>query len=276
MHHAADFAAARSAASHAGEEILRLYARFEAIANAPADISTEADRRAQEIILEYLSQTYPGDAFCAEEATPTLEKVAHAGPRLWIIDPIDGSRGFARKNGEFSVMIALVEHGHIVLGVVLEPARGRVTYAVRGQGCWREDGKEIPQRCKVSTIADWTGATLVRSRSEKGQAPPSTLQKQRYTYSAGIKLAMVARGEADVYTSNYHGFHAWDLCAGHILVEEAGGQVTDARGRAIDYPENGGGAIEGTVASNGLLHEAAIGYRRSAIGQEEEPPAGSR
>jgi 3'(2'), 5'-bisphosphate nucleotidase len=258
MNHSDDLATARVAANLAGEEILRLYAQFEAIANAPANISTEADRRSQELILKHLSQSFPQDAFCAEETTPTLDKVRRAGRRLWIIDPIDGTRGFARKNGEFSVMIALVEGGRPVVGVVLEPARGRVTYAVRGEGCWREDGKEIRQRCRVSAVVEWAGSTLVRSRSEKGQAPPSCLQTQLFTYSAGIKLALVARGEADVYTSDYHGFHAWDICAGHILVEEAGGNVTDARGDPIVYAEDGANEISGVIATNGPLHASAL------------------
>jgi 3'(2'), 5'-bisphosphate nucleotidase len=160
-------------------------------------------------------------------------------------------------------MIALVEAGEVKIGVVLEPVRGRLTFAVRGQGCWREDGKEIAQRCQVSQVASWDQCTLVRSRSEKGRVPPAEGQKHLFTYSAGIKLALIARGEADAYTSNYHGFHAWDLCAGQILVEEAGGQVTNTHGEPIRYPDDGSAMIDGVVASNGHLHAAALeGLRR--------------
>src|SRR5207248_9175604 len=102
----------------------------------PADIGTEAARLSQELILGYLGKAFPGDAFCAEEATPTLAAAAHTGARLWVVDPIDGTRGFARKNGEFSVMIGFVEGGTIGVGVVLEPAPQRLTYAVHGGGCW--------------------------------------------------------------------------------------------------------------------------------------------
>jgi 3'(2'), 5'-bisphosphate nucleotidase len=249
--------AALTAGRRAGREIMALYASFEAIADAPADISTEADRRSQEVILQHLSALFPDDAYCAEEVTPTLERLRRQGPRLWIIDPIDGSRGFARKNGEFSVMIGLVQEGEIALGVVLEPARGRCTWAERGRGCWTQEADAPAKRCQVSRTAELEQATMVRSRSEKPKSGPPP-DRTVYTYSAGIKLALVARGEVEWYASDYHNFHTWDLCAGHILVEEAGGKLTDARGRPVAYRDDGLNLIDGCVASNGLVHVAAL------------------
>jgi len=101
MPYATDLYAALEAAERAGRKLNELYVQFQAIPNAPADISTEADRNSQEIILTYLRQQFPSDAFCAEEETQSLVGVPRLGPRLWIVDPIDGTRGFARKNGEF-------------------------------------------------------------------------------------------------------------------------------------------------------------------------------
>src|SRR2546423_7512904 len=98
--------AALEAARRAGARILEHYEPFEKAPDARADISTIADREAQEIILKHLHETFPADALCAEEKTPSLEGVVTTGPRQWVVDPIDGTRGFARKNGEFSVMIA--------------------------------------------------------------------------------------------------------------------------------------------------------------------------
>src|SRR5262245_58474819 len=118
---------ALEAARAAGQYLMEAYTHFQAIPDAPSDISTEADGRSQEIILQTIRSTFRGDALCAEEATPTLQAAAHTGGRLWIVDPIDGTRGFARKNGEFSVMIAFVEDGQIALGVVHQPAVGRLT-----------------------------------------------------------------------------------------------------------------------------------------------------
>src|SRR5437762_774497 len=108
MPYQAELLAALDAAEHAGRKLQELYEHFRAIPNAPADISTEADRQSQEIILALLHQNFLGDALCAEEETPALAGTSRTGPRLWIVDPIDGTRGFARKNGEFSVMIGFV------------------------------------------------------------------------------------------------------------------------------------------------------------------------
>ena len=98
--------AALEAAERAGRAVLEQYARFEVIPDAPASITTAADHEAQEIILGHLHQVFPQDALCAEETTVTLAQAVCTGSRLWIVDPIDGTRGFARKNGEFSLMIA--------------------------------------------------------------------------------------------------------------------------------------------------------------------------
>src|SRR5262245_54848549 len=163
MLHEAELHAALDAAQQAGKKLKELDEHFRVIPNAPANISTEADRQSQEIILTALRAKFPGDALCAEEETPTLKAAPRIGPRLWIVDPIDGTRGFARKNGEFSVMIGFVEQGQVMVGVVLEPAKDRLTYAVRGNGCWRRDGNGEPTRCEVTATADLSAATLTQS-----------------------------------------------------------------------------------------------------------------
>jgi 3'(2'), 5'-bisphosphate nucleotidase len=269
-----ELAAALGAAAAAGRIILEAYETFTAIPNARADISTEADRQAQETILVYLRRAFPGDALCAEEQTPTLAAAAHTGPRLWVVDPIDGTRGFAMKNGEFSVMVGFVDEGRIALGVVLEPAAGRLTYAVRGGGCWaRDGGAAAPVACRVSATARLAEATLVQSRSRKPNVPSQAARalrpaRVRETYSAGIKLGLVARGEADVYLNDYVNFHDWDICAGQILVEEAGGTVTGLKGEALRYGTPGAWQRQGLLATNGPLHAAAL----QAWAERDAPP----
>jgi 3'(2'), 5'-bisphosphate nucleotidase len=259
-----ELSAALDAAAAAGAVVLDAYARFTAIPDAPADISTEADRVAQETILQYLQRRFPHDAYCAEEATPTLTAAAKAGRRLWVIDPIDGTRGFARKNGEFSVMIAFVEDGRIAVGVVLEPALRRLTYAIHGGGCWWRDGDAAEATaCRVSSVGELAEATLAQSRSRDPNAPSrmvAVLQpaRVRETYSAGVKLALVARGEADVYVNTYPAFHDWDVCAGHILVVEAGGVVTRLHGEKLVYGSPGAEQRHGLVAANPTLHPGAV------------------
>jgi 3'(2'), 5'-bisphosphate nucleotidase len=265
MRYEPELAAALQAAESAGRAVLEQYERFEVIPDAPATISTDADRQAQEIILTALHAAFPADAFCAEETTPTLATLgdaARTGQRIWIIDPIDGTRGFARKNGEFSVMVALVEGGRTAVGVVLEPAHGRLTYAVQGGGCWCRDGGEA-RPCRVSTIDQLAQMTLVQSRPRDRSKPtrpvralaPATVLE---TYSAGIKLALVARGEADVYVNTYEAFRDWDVAAGHILVEEAGGKVSGLRGETLEYGKPGAWQRSGLLATNGHLHDATL------------------
>lgn len=262
--YARELEAALAAVGQAGEYLVREYANFQAIANAPASITTEADRQAQEIILRHLLKVFPGDALCAEEATATTTSAPANGPRLWVVDPIDGTRGFAMKNGEFSVMVGFVHEGVIGAGVVYQPATGRLTYAEKGKGCWRLDGQAaVPIRCQVTGQTDLGQATLTQSRSREPN------KKSRYvealkpgrvleSYSAGIKLAFVARGDADVYLNTYDAFHDWDICAGHILVTEAGGTVTGTKGETLHYGIAGAWQRQGLLASNGRLHQEAV------------------
>jgi len=263
-HYAAELHASLEAVRQAGHVILTAYEHFRAIPDAPADITTDADRESQEAILKHLRHVFPNDALCAEENTPTLAAAINTGPRQWIVDPIDGTRGFAQKNGEFSVMVALRDGDRIALGVVLEPVARRLTYAVVGEGCWRLDtDARSPRPCHVSGTQHLHEAALVQSRSHDPAVPsgptralgPATV---RETYSAGIKLALVARGEADLYVNTYTAFHDWDIAAGHILVTEAGGAVSGLKGRAIRYNAPAAWQRSGLLASNGRLHDQAV------------------
>lgn len=266
MPYDAELQAALDAVELTRPVILDAYAHFEPIPDAAASIALPIDRQTQEILLQHLSRAFPEDAFVGEEATPTLAKLAgrDAGrERLWIIDPIDGTRGFAMKNGEFSVMVALAERHEVVVGVVFEPVRGRLTYATRGGGCWRRDGDGPPVRCQVGTTDQLREATVTVSRSSTGRRRSAHVEalgaaRQIAVYSAGIKLALVARGEADIYVNVYPNFNDWDIAAGQILVEEAGGRVCGLMGQPITYGKGRGGQRDGLVATNGRLHEEAL------------------
>jgi len=263
MRYQQELEAALEAARLASAVILNIYQRFIAIPDAPSSISTEADFQSQEVILRHLRSCFPKDAFRAEERTPTLEGIADCGGRLWVVDPIDGTRGFARKNGEFSVMVGFVEEGQIGVGVVAEPVKNRLTQAVRGGGCWKRDGSGPLEPCWVSTIQHAGEATLTQSHSRHPTVPNHyvrTLQPRRVveTYSAGVKLALVARGEADVYLNDYNAMHDWDLCAGHILVTEAGGVVTSLYGQILAYGLPEGLHPNGVLAANEELHREVL------------------
>ena len=233
-----------------------------AIPNAPADLTTQTDRNAQEVILKHLQSTFPNDA-SAEETADTLQSATRSGRRVWIVDPIDGTRGFAMKNGEFSVMIGLIVDGNLAVGVVLEPALQRVTFARRGGGCWTATGNADPRRCQVSRASNLRESTLVQSHSKTPGAISSWVRSLKparvvETYSAGVKLALVARGEADLYVNSYPNFHDWDICAGHVLVAEAGGNVSALNGEPIRYGRPNSEQRGGLLATNNLVHDDAV------------------
>lgn len=260
---------ALEAGRRAGEAILELYADFVPIPDAHQSISTEADRKSQEIIQAYLHEKFPSDAFSGEEQTPALASVARTGTRLWIVDPIDGTRGFAKKTGEFSVMIAFVHNDRVAVGLVLEPALERITWAVRGGGCWRRDRHGEDECCRVTTTQNLSEATLTQSHSKPEKPSPAVqrLQPRKVieTYSAGIKLAQVARGEADLYVNDYPNFYDWDIAAGDLLVTEAGGRVTGLGGQPLLYGLPGARQPFGLLGSNGLLHDPALELLRGVL-----------
>lgn len=257
-----ELAVAIAAANEASEYVRREYETFTPIPNAPASISTHVDHGAQEIILRRIRANFPADSLVAEERTATLTEAPVGAARVWVVDPIDGTRGFAMKNGEFSVMVGLTVGGRVMVGVVLEPVLERTTYAAAGSGCWVTVGNGDPMRCQVTTASDPAAATLIQSRTKPGPLPRPVRAlgpaKIIETYSAGIKLAAVARGDADIYVNSYVGFNDWDVCAGQILVEEAGGRVTLLDGTAVVYGSPGAQLRRGLVATNGHLHEETI------------------
>jgi len=262
MNYQPELRAALAAARRAGELIRREYESFVAIPDAPVSISTHADRAAQDLIIESLLAAFPDDAICAEEATPTLAKAKQAGRRVWVIDPIDGTRGFAMKNGEFSVMIGLTVERQPVVGVVYEPIPDRMTYATAGGGCFAEDRGGQPARIHVSQAPHLPESVLVKSHGKPGKVSPEVAaiapKAVKETFSAGVKLALVARGEADLYPNTYSKFADWDICAGHVLVAEAGGTVTTLHGQPLSYGGAKFAQAGGLLATNGLLHDSAV------------------
>ena len=171
-------------------------------------------------------------------------------------------------------MVAFVAGGEVAAGVVAEPAHERITYARRGDGCWRRDQGGAAARCLVTTTKDLAAATVVQSHSRPGKPSPQLLALRPArvveTYSAGIKLALVARGEADLYLNTYDASHDWDICAGQILVEEAGGRVTNFLGQKPVYGLPGSLQKHGLLASNAPLNAGSSGSLY-ANGQDSDP-----
>jgi 3'(2'), 5'-bisphosphate nucleotidase len=144
---------------------------------------------------------------------------------------------------------------------VAEPVQHRFTFASVGGGCWTHTDDAEPTRCHVSSRG-FDALVLAQSWLKTGMSPKPVraLAPVRVieTYSGGVKLALVARGEADAYANTYETFCDWDICAGHLLVTEAGGTVTDLGGNPITYQGENFKQKRGLIATNSIIHTEAV------------------
>ncbi len=198
---------------------------------------TRADRAAHEILAARLASLTPGIPVLSEEAEDAHAFEARRHWReLWLVDPLDGTREFIGRNGEFTVNVALVRNHEPVLGVVAAPALGKTYFAARGHGAFRSDGRSAPTPIHTRSAAD--PLVVVGSRSHRGDSLDSLLAKLgphelRPTGSA-LKFCLVAEGTADFYprlglTSE------WDTAAAQAVLEVAGGAVTRLDGTPLRY-----------------------------------------
>ena len=219
-------------ARQAGAVVMAVYATgFAVRGKADASPVTEADERAEAVILAGLAALTPGIPVVAEEAVAGGVKPDVSGGRFWLVDPLDGTREFISGNGEFTVNIALIEHGLPVLGVVFAPALGgaggRLFAGATGQGAWVEDGQgQRAIRCRAPPAE---GLTVLASRSHSNatalQAFLSGRRVARLTNAgSSIKLCLLAEGKADLYPRHGRTME-WDIAAGHAVLVAAGGNV---------------------------------------------------
>ena len=199
---------------------------------------TEADRAAHAVIVEGLGQAFPGIPVLSEEGRGIPYPERRAWERFWLVDPLDGTKEFIRRNGEFTVNIALVEGGDPVAGVIYVPAR-RVLYGgIRGKGAWREEapGEALPIRSRAPDPE--AGLTVVVSRSHPSPETEAYLEglrvARRIPAGSSLKFCAVAEGRADLYP-RLGPTMEWDTAAGQAVLEAAGGRVEDLEGRPLRY-----------------------------------------
>jgi 3'(2'), 5'-bisphosphate nucleotidase len=225
----------------AGAAIMAVYASdFEIRGKADASPVTEADERAEALILAGLRELTPQLPIVAEEAA-AAGRIPEIGARFWLVDPLDGTKEFIGRNGEFTVNIALVEHGVPVLGVVYAPALERLYAGVLGQGAFVEDAKgRRPIQCREVPPE---GLTVVGSRSHGDAAALEKFLQGRKVASlasagSSLKLCLVAAGEADLYPRLGRTME-WDIAAGHAVLTAAGGAVCDLAAAPLRYGKLG-------------------------------------
>jgi 3'(2'), 5'-bisphosphate nucleotidase len=229
----------------------------------PADPVTEADRRANTLIVERLTKEFPGVPIVAEESKPESFANFAASREVFFVDPVDGTNEFIERNAEFVVMIGLVEGDAATLGVMNAPALGIAWAGAVGKGAERVDANGTRSAIRVSSVAELGAARLVSSRSHRSvrldRALASLGPREVYTKgSAGLKGTEVAQGSADAHVAPFYAGKRWDACAAEALIVAAGGRVTDAFGAVLDYRAPGLVNDRGLVATNGRIHDAIL------------------
>jgi 3'(2'), 5'-bisphosphate nucleotidase len=228
-------------ADAAGTEILRVYdSAFSVTFKDDRSPLTEADLGAQRIISAGLTQLTPDIGVLGEESAPEVFRQRRAWSSLWLVDPLDGTREFVKRNGEFTVNIALIEAGEPVLGVVYAPAKGMLYAAARGAGAWRRDadGKRTP--VQVSRQAPPT-LRILGSRSHGDAVLERMLERlgahERVSIGSALKFGLLADGRGDLYVRRGTTCE-WDTAAGQAVVLEAGGCVVDFDGQPLRYNQH--------------------------------------
>ena len=230
----------------AGAEIMRIYATdFAVVSKGDASPVTEADQRAEAIILEKLKEIAPGIPVIAEEEA-AAGRFPKIGNRFFLVDPLDGTKEFVSKNGEFTVNIALIENGEPIRGAVYAPAKGKLYWGARGEGAYVAEvkdgvmGASKPIRVRVKPDA----LTAVGSRSHGGAETQKYLEaftvEQFVAAGSSLKFCLVAEGTADIYPRMGRTME-WDTAAGDAVLRAAGGRVETLDGQLLTYGRSGDG-----------------------------------
>ncbi len=277
-----DLAVAFVAAQRAGLRVMRAFGRPQKVVEkAPGQPLTPADLEADRILREELLRARPGYGWLSEETADRPDRLD--AERVWIVDPIDGTRSFIAGRPEFAISVGLAEAGVAMVGVILNPATGEIFWAVRGGGAYLarlprpSAGRgepvpldrlpEPPVRLAVTRRSLRDEVVIFASRSEiaagefdpwGGGAGEAGRWRIEPVGSTAYKLARVAAGTGDIFLSRGPKSE-WDICAGELIVEEAGGRATDLRGEPLSYnrPDP---RVHGILATNGGLHEEFLEF----------------
>ncbi len=230
------------------------------------DLVTEADRASEALIIHRLREVYPDHRIVAEETGGHESSSEYC----WYVDPLDGTTNFAHSFPMFAVSIGLLRAGEPILGVVYDPVRRELFYAERGSGAFLNN-----ERIRVSGVASLNGALACTGFPSRKRSHDINIHFYyqvamashgvRRTGSAALDLAYVAAGRLDLFWE--FGLKPWDMAAGVVLVEEAGGRVSDMRGAPHDIIES-----SHVLADNGALHAETLAFMDQVFRGEYRVP----
>jgi myo-inositol-1(or 4)-monophosphatase len=240
----AEMAAAERAARDAGRAVMGLFrGKFDVHEKSKNNPVTSADLEANRIIRECVQNNFPQDGWLSEEDSDHPDRLGLS--RVWVVDPIDGTKEFIEGVPQFAISIALVVDGRPKVSVVFNPAEGCFYKAVAGQGAYLNDAPiHVSQRAAIA------GADLLVSRSEPKKRFQVFVDRCaiRPVGSIAYRLAKVAGGDGDG-TLTFRTIAEWDICAGVLMVEEAGGKAVDGDGKLLEFNRHPA-KHKGVVAAN--------------------------
>ena len=222
---------------------------------------TEADRAASTLIVDRLRAAFPDDVVLSEEIPDDGSRLGR--PRVWMVDPIDGTSDFIAGDTGFVVMIGLVVDGRPRVGAVAHPLSGRVYGGVVGQGAWRLDPDGTRASLRTSTLARPPGIRLVASKTHRTPRVDAIkralgITDEMNVGSVGLKIGLVSEAVRDLYVYTGGRTKIWDTCGPEAILLGAGGRVTDLDGAPLIYDRPALYNGRGIVASNGPLHDFVI------------------
>ena len=243
----------------AGKTVLNYYNKDYKIKNKALDSPvTIADLESEKIILSGLKEF--GYGILSEESDDDKERLKMK--RAWIVDPLDGTKDFINKTGEFTIMIGLVENKKPILGLVYKPVDDILYYAIKGEGAHRVKNKKS-KKLKVSKRKSFNEIKMITSRFHlspdiKKIANDLGIKHSVSCGSAGLKIGYIAEQKADLNINTSSHTYEWDLCAADIVLSEAGGKLTDIKGNKFIYNKDNPRNEHGYVASNRIIHQKII------------------
>ncbi|MDH5395395.1 MAG: 3'(2'),5'-bisphosphate nucleotidase CysQ [Gammaproteobacteria bacterium] len=225
-------------AYQAGKEIMEIYdAGFSIEEKSDNTPVTEADKAANRVIENGLRELTPHLPILTEETHPTPYSERKKWPRYWLIDPLDGTREFIKRNGEFTVNIALIDGDESVMGVVYAPVIGVLYFAAKGQGAYKQESTNPPKPIHVRE--NCVGKmTIACGRSRPSEEVKRFMENlgdyELIRVGSALKSCLVAEGKADLYV-RLGPTSEWDTAAAQCVVEEAGGAITDIEMQRLRY-----------------------------------------
>jgi 3'(2'), 5'-bisphosphate nucleotidase len=222
---------------------------------------TQADTASSELIVRRLRQAFPDDAVLSEELPDDGERLKKS--RVWMIDPIDGTRDFVRGDQGYVVMIGLCVEGQPMVGAVAQPATGDLWTGAVGLGAWKEQAQGNSCGLSVSKVENTSDIRLVSSKSHRSEyyarfCHTLGINDELAVGSVGLKVALIAEGSRDLYVYPGSQTKIWDSCGPDAILTAAGGKVTDCQGNRLCYTNAALQNPCGLVASNGLVHAAVL------------------